>query len=336
MADASSAGLPAADAVVLTALPEERDAFLAVLDGVQPVRRNGVDLHTARLGGLLVAVDSLHGMGNPGAAVTAGALLARWRSPHVLLVGIAGGVGAAGVRIGDVVVPDQVVGYEPAKVRPDGPQRRPEAYRPDFDLLTVAQSVQAEEWVPRIRAERPAPDDPAVHFGTVLSGEKVIADAALLAELRAEWPRTVGVEMESFGVALAAYRFGGRFLMVKGASDLADAAKDDRWRAYAAEAAARFAVAVLHRLPAADPGRLPDLHVPGPVMVQVCRRLVHDWPELARYFEIPEHTRAAFRQGDEPARVWEWLASRRRLRELPAALVALGREDLAEELLHVA
>jgi nucleoside phosphorylase len=254
----------------------------------------------------------------------------------VLLVGIAGGVGAAGVRIGDVIVPDQIAGYEPGKMGPDGVRRRPEAYRPDFDLLTVAQSTRAEEWVPQIGAARPgSAGEPAVHFGTVLSGEKVIADAAVLDGLRAEWPKAVGVEMESFGVALAAYRFGGRFLMVKGVSDLADAGKDDRWREYAAEAAARFAVAVLHRLPAADPGRMPDLSVPGPVVVQVCRRLVRDWLELARYFEIPEHTRAGFRAGDEPAMIWEWLVARRRLRELPAALVFLGREDLAEELLRV-
>ncbi|MGI5236863.1 hypothetical protein [Dactylosporangium sp. CA-139066] len=323
MADVSPAGPPAVGAVVATALAEEQDAVLAVLDDVEVTRDSGRDLYTGRAGGLRVAVESLHGMGNPGAAVMAGSLLARWRAERILLVGIAGGFGAAGVRVGDVVVPDQVVGYEAGKLLPDGAQRRPEAYRPDFDLLAAARSVQPAEWAP------PA----AVHFGTVLSGEKVVADADVLAGFRRDWPKAVAVEMESFGVALAAYRFGGRFLMVKGVSDLADEAKDDRGRAGAAEAAARFAAAVLRRLTVAAPAQ-PDLVVRGPRMLQICWRLVDDWTKLALYFEIPPHDRATFAKGDEPARVWEWLAARGRLRELPAALVFIGRADLAEELLR--
>src|SRR6202008_4183891 len=148
-----------------------------------------------------------------------------------------------------------------------------------------------------------------VHFGTVLSGEKVIAGGAALDELRAGWPNAVGVEMKSFGNALAVYRGGGWFLMVKGVSDLADADKDDRWRVPAAQAAARFTLALLRRL-AAPAG---DLAVPGPVRLLVCRRLVGDWQRLAIYFEIPEYERATFARGEGPAGVWDWLAARPRV-----------------------
>jgi len=65
--------------------------------------------------------------------------------------------------------------------------------------------------------------------------------------MRRAWPAAIGVEMEGLGVALAAYRAGGGFLLVKGISDFADGGKDDRWRGYAAETAARFALAALRR-----------------------------------------------------------------------------------------
>jgi O-acetyl-ADP-ribose deacetylase (regulator of RNase III) len=73
----------------------------------------------------------------------------------------------------------------------------------------------------------------------------VVADAKALADLRVAWPKAIGIEMESLGVAMAAYQSRAGFLMVKAASDFADRVKDDSWQRYAAEAAARFAVAVL-------------------------------------------------------------------------------------------
>jgi nucleoside phosphorylase len=332
----SLTGLPMADVLVVTALPEEHDAVLGTLDQVVTRCHLGRNVSLGQVGSLRVAVESLHGMGNVGAAVTASALAAAWRTRHLLLVGIVGGFGHAGVRLGDIIVPDQIAGYEPARLEPNGARRRPEVYRPDFTLLTAARSVTNPEWLPAVQAERPElADEPTVHVGTVLSGEKVIADGSARDGLSREWPTAVGVEMESLGSALAAYRGGVRFLMVKGVSDLADAARDEGWRGYAAEAAARFTIAVLRRLPVLAHLRHtaePDLAVSGAAMLSLCWRLVDDWPKLARYFEIPPHDTARFAKGDEAMRVWEWLAVRQRLRELPAALVFIGRPDLAEDL----
>jgi hypothetical protein len=71
-------------------------------------------------------------------------------------------------------------------------------------------------------------------------------------------------------------------------------------------------------------------------MLETCWALVDDWTKLAYYFQIPRHDRAGFPPGEEPMRVWEWLAVRRRLHELPAALVFIGRQELADELLLAA
>jgi hypothetical protein len=81
----------------------------------------------------------------------------------------------------------------------------------------------------------------------MFSGEKILADGTTIEGLRVDWPQALGVEMEGLGTALACYRGGPAFLIIRAISDFADADKNYNWHDYAAEAAARFAVAVLER-----------------------------------------------------------------------------------------
>jgi nucleoside phosphorylase len=139
----------------------------------------------------------------------------------------------------------------------DGPETRYEPYRPSHDLLMIARSVTPVEWALNVVTPRPDGDSgrtlPRVHFGPVFSGEKVIVDDTTMSGLRREWPKALGVEMEGLGVAIASYRGGPGFLLVKAVCDFADRAKEDSWHGYAAEAAARYPVG-RQRLSAA-PGR---------------------------------------------------------------------------------
>ena len=74
-------------------------------------------------------------------------------------------------------------------------------------------------------------------------------------DYRDVWAKLVGVEMEAGGTASAAFQAANNpgFFMVRGVSDLADAAKDsdavDRWRAYACEVAAAYAIGLLRSGP---------------------------------------------------------------------------------------
>jgi len=68
----------------------------------------------------------------------------------------------------------------------------------------------------------------------------------------------------------------------------------------------------------------------GWVKVQVCRRLGSSWPEVADLLEIPRHESARFHHGDESRGIWEWLAVRGRLGDLPGALRTVDRFDLVE------
>lgn len=73
-----------------------------------------------------------------------------------------------------------------------------------------------------------------------------------------------------------------------------------------------------------------DLRYPGTVKLEVCKRLVDDWPLLADALDVPLDARRGFERGRGPAGVWEWLEQRLRLDQLAPALLSIGRPDLAE------
>jgi hypothetical protein len=79
---------------------------------------------------------------------------------------------------------------------------------------------------------------------------------------------------------------------------------------------------------------LPERNEPvafaGPLKLAFVQRLGAWWEDLADWLQIPVHDRARFTSGNEARSVWEWLEVRDRLGELPEAVAAVGRGDLAE------
>jgi nucleoside phosphorylase len=178
----------------------------------------------------------------------------------VLLMGIAAGVRGK-VRIGDVVLSERVVAYEPAAlVRSAGGSKmepRPEIDRaPHAMIQDVASYLAAPR---RVReAVRKAVGEPpaapagkeeefgehvassiAVGLGTIASGEKLLRDPAKLLAVRAEMHgKTEAGEMEAVGVVEACRRNNVPWLVIRGISDFGDELKDDRFHGFAARAAA--------------------------------------------------------------------------------------------------
>jgi nucleoside phosphorylase len=334
-----------ADIVLMTALPLERDALLKYLGPAQESKAKGRQYHRGRVGPYEVVVWSALGMGNVQAGVIATEAIGIWNPSHIILAGYAGGVKKKNERyLGDVLVPDQVMGYELGKEKPEGLERRYEAYRPSRVLLDAAKTLDPKVWAMSIETPRPdgtsGREVPRTHVGTVGSGEKVITAPNVIKDLQGDWVELIGVDMESLGVAMAAYQSDRApgFLVVKGISDWADPTKSDGWQQYAAEAAACFTVALLHAQPLrvshreqAVPTNRPT-SFSGRAKLAVCRRLVDDWQDLADICDIPKHDRARFERGREPAGVWEWLDAHGKLAFLPPFLEAIGRTDLIGEL----
>ncbi len=259
-----------ADFLVVTALPEEREAVLRQLPGLK--RQAAEDGNTliyycckvesvsndGRKNKYSIVLTSLVDMGRVSAAVAASQALSRWRPRCILMVGISGGFRARGVGLGDIIVSDKVVDYELGKVTEKGTEPRYEVYKADAVLLGAAKHLSDTAWQPRIAVARRGDGKPRVHVGPIASGDKVIADSDFARSHQDVWSKLLGVEMEGGGVAYAVYSAPERhrFLMVRGVSDYADKEKGgeavDSWRSYACDSAAAYAAALIHDGPIAD------------------------------------------------------------------------------------
>ena len=88
-----------------------------------------------------------------------------------------------------------------------------------------------------------------------------------------------------------------------------------------------------------DPGRSPEAVTPpevrphvaysGRTKIEFLRRLGQSWRDLATYVGIPAYEQDRFERGDEGRQIWAWLENRTRLHDLPPALIAIERQDLA-------
>ncbi|MEV0284765.1 hypothetical protein AB0H36_11675 [Kribbella sp. NPDC050820] len=65
--------------------------------------------------------------------------------------------------------------------------------------------------------------------------------------------------------------------------------------------------------------------------IEFVRRLGTDWRDLADTLVARTDEQQRFSRASDPGRaIWDWLSDRERLTELPDALIAIGREDLAD------
>jgi len=204
-------------------------------------------------------------LGNPSAAVVAAGLIHRHTPRAFFLMGIAAGVRGK-IRIGDVVLSDRVVAYEPAAlVRAGGTatvQPRPEIDRAPYGMLQDVVAYRADPKRLReafARAGGKVPVAPhgkeedqyrehvassiAARLGTIASGEKLLRDPGKLVALRDTMHGKIEAgEMEAAGVVEACRPRHTPWLVVRGISDFGDELKSDAFHTFAARAAATVLV----------------------------------------------------------------------------------------------
>lgn len=241
------------DVLILTALPKELEA---VRFNSGPWTQEETPLgsrtfkywQTTAYHDLKIAAVGMNRMGPVGAAVSATNAITALQPKRVVLVGICAGIGK-GVRLGDICVAESVVDYDLGKVKQGTYSPRWDVFQGDPELLNTAKYFTDGNWPTTILTAKPsgATTPPKVHFGSVLTGSKVIADEAMVASLRATWTQAIGIEMEGGGVAAAVHQHYLRpsMLIVKGVCDRATNTKNDKWQAYAADAAGRYTISLL-------------------------------------------------------------------------------------------
>jgi len=140
---------------------------------------------------------------------------------HLILIGTAGGFSASGVALGDLVVATTIVDYERQRLGAEH-EFRLRYFPADQQLLAASKAAALTTW------DRSPPGDAGevsgLHFGAVLSGDKVIASPRASSSLLQRVPAALGVEMEGAGAAMAASRTvpPAKFLMIRGIVDLAN------------------------------------------------------------------------------------------------------------------
>lgn len=207
-------------------------------------------------------VAVLSRIGKVAAATTVATLIHEFAVERIVFTGVAGGIGAS-LRIGDVVVADELVQHDfdasPLFPRHEIPLLGVTRFAADPALTAkVERAVQIylHDDLPReldasVRAEfalgAPHPA-PACRRGLIASGDEFVSAARRVAQLRADFPDLLAVEMEGAAVAQVCHEFGLPYAVVRTISDAADDSAHVDFARFVAAVASRYSHGILRRL----------------------------------------------------------------------------------------
>lgn len=265
------------DVAILTVLREEFDTAVTVF-GAESASREGTSqpffeavvscAHSPEP--LSVVITKAAKPMNVHAAAPLARLREYYRPVITILVGIAAGHPQK-VSLGDVVVPRDVLYYEPARLTPHEVQPRPEHTEPPDQYLYGIDRYDAEAGPFGYRmhlhfAELPSDRRPEIEAdafrptvftenASIASGENVLRDGRFLSELGERFDERIhGADQESYGFAESSR--GTPWLIFRGISDYGGPDKPAGWKRLAAASAAHCVRDFLERtyLPADSSG----------------------------------------------------------------------------------
>jgi nucleoside phosphorylase len=184
-----------------------------------------------------VAITCLNNqMGNTNAGIVATHAMYALKPSYIFMFGIAGGFKNQ-VDLADVILPDKIIYCALGKQTNNHEEIRPEPLRTDAFLLKWLHTYQ---WLYPSKNYN-------VKIGPFAVTEQVIAKAEAVADIQRMHPKMIGIEMESYGVGLAAFKSAHdvKFMAIRGVSDHADDQKNDSYRNKALSNAADFLMGFL-------------------------------------------------------------------------------------------
>ncbi len=234
---------PEFNLLIVTATRVENDVLHAHL---KPIAGQNKILHVAKgkqtyylgiFGGYNIVHVACGEMGSSGATasiVTIMDAINIWNPKAVVMVGIAFGASKK-QSIGDVLVSEEVVNYEPRRVGNKEEIARGKHGRASTVLVDRFKSVQ--EWQHEVEGAHEEPlffglikryvkaRFAKAYFGLILSGEKLVDNAKLKAKMLKEEPTALGGEMEGAGLFAACDQKVNDWILVKAICDYADGNK---------------------------------------------------------------------------------------------------------------
>lgn len=271
-----------ADLLIITPLDEEWRQSRSVLKskpneiGIDAITYYLWSINSRKTKGAmyLVAAASMGKMGIGNAAGFSKTALEAWNPYCVSLLGIAGSLKPTEILLGDVVISEEVFGYELGEVTNKSEfSFRPTGHQSGVLLLDRARALRNDpvtylRWQSACMKAAERENDPSllarppeVHFGVTASGNFVVKTAEFYEALRSRLhPKVCAVEMEAKGLFISVSQLENKAqpFVIRGISDYADEEKSnlekeskDAWRRFASGNAARF----LKYLMARDPFR---------------------------------------------------------------------------------
>ena len=243
-----------ADVLVLVALEEEFQQLYSLLPepvAIPDPRHGGCD-YTCAFADRQVVFRLVGAMGTGDAQLVADRAIERWHPGVAVWVGIAAGI-HKDIRLADVIVPDQIDGYDAnLKAVDDGDggvefKERGEVFRADHVLVQAVQNLRfahkaaydgwtracgedlaaklaRRDTTELVNVVRP---NPRIKVGHIASGNVVGAAEAFTARLHRRDSALLGIEMETAGLTRAAHKRAEavRVLALRGVSDFGDGRK---------------------------------------------------------------------------------------------------------------
>lgn len=246
------------DVAIITALEHtELEAVLALPYDWSPIKFEG-DITSYYAGSFItrdgikksVIACSAPRMGMAAAAVLTTKLCLKFQPKIVAMTGVAAAVNGE-AELGDILVADPSWDWgsgkltirdkkiaflsDPAQVPLDP------GIAATLRSLAVSREFLDEIYV-KFRGKRPA-HNLSLRIGPVGSGAVVLEDPSTVALIKSQNRKTIGIEMEAYGVASAIFYLGQpttRALVLKSVCDFADPSKNNEWQAYAAYTSAQY------------------------------------------------------------------------------------------------
>lgn len=178
-------------------------------------------------------------------------MLEKYRPRTLLMTGVCGGVDPS-VKLGDIVIAEKSWDWQSGKwhsgsIFDAAPDQK------DADATLKSLALKAKDWVPDFleayKGKKPK-GTPTVHVGPMVSGSSVVADVSLHEKFKVQHRKSLAVDMECYSLYFSALSWdtpSAKVICIKGISDLANRAKNDKLQDFCSHLSAYLADQVVFR-----------------------------------------------------------------------------------------